>query len=78
MTPLKEKVIQVCTFEKLEELITCPYYRYRSSPFKCIWKALSDECLNNVAKSYWNKKDEKVVQTLVHTNNNHLHGDRCT
>ena len=55
---LQAKVINECTLKHLEELITCPFYQWRTSPFACRWKALSDECLNKRAQEYWlNKKD---------------------
>ena len=50
---MKVKIIQTCELKHLSELITCPYYEWTSSPYKCIWKALSDECLNGKAKEYW-------------------------
>ncbi len=54
---LKKKFINECTLNHLEELITCPFYEWRLSPFKCNWKSLSDECLNKKAQQYWlNKK----------------------
>lgn len=55
---LRKKFINECILNHLEELITCPYYEWRLSPYKCNWKSLSDECLNKRAQEYWlNKKD---------------------
>jgi hypothetical protein len=58
MNPIKDVVIQTCTFETPEEFIGCPYYEWRLSPFKCNWKALSNECLSDAAKKYWNKRGD--------------------
>lgn len=54
---MKKKTIDICDLNHLEELITCPYYEWRLSPYKCNWRSISDECLNDRAKKYW--KDKK-------------------
>lgn len=58
---MKKKIIYVCNFSHLEELIACPYYEWTLTPYKCNWKSISDECLNKKAVEYWKKKNEKMV-----------------
>lgn len=46
MNKLEPKIIYICTLNGAEELITCPGYQWQAHQDKCVWKSISDECLN--------------------------------
>lgn len=65
MFPIRKKTIDTCQNKELNELILCPFYSWKNHPQHCIWKSISDECLNRNAKKYWNRKIEESIDYII-------------